>query len=269
MRLDDTGRVVGFLEKPKTDAELNDVRTDPALDRRPRHPQPRPRLAWPAWASTCSTATRWSTCSNKTDYQDFGKEIFPGVDPHAPRAGSPVRRLLGRHRHDPLVLRGEPACSPSPTRRSSSPRPTAPIYTRARFLPPTRCRRRHDRAEPDRRRLPDRGRHDDREQRHRPALPDRPQRDDPQLDADGGRLLRDPRRALRPIAPTAARRSASATGRIIEGAIVDKNCRIGAGTRSRPASASNSYGLVGPDCSVRDGILIVAKGGVVPEGWHV
>ena len=29
------------------------------------------------------------------------------------------------------------------------------------------------------------------------------------------------------------------------------------------------YGLVGPDCTIRDGILIVAKNGVVPEGWHV
>ena len=30
MRLDDTGRVVGFLEKPKTERELDHVRTDPA-----------------------------------------------------------------------------------------------------------------------------------------------------------------------------------------------------------------------------------------------
>ena len=30
MRLDDTGRVVGFLEKPKTDAELKLVHTDPS-----------------------------------------------------------------------------------------------------------------------------------------------------------------------------------------------------------------------------------------------
>ena len=30
MRLDDTGRVVGFLEKPKTEVEIDLVRTDPA-----------------------------------------------------------------------------------------------------------------------------------------------------------------------------------------------------------------------------------------------
>ena len=35
------------------------------------------------------------------------------LDPHAARAAPRVRRLLGRHRHDPLVLRREPATRPA------------------------------------------------------------------------------------------------------------------------------------------------------------
>jgi glucose-1-phosphate adenylyltransferase len=58
-------------------------------------------------------------------------------------------------------------------------------------------------------------------------------------------------------------------GAIIDGAIVDKNCHIGAGAKVSPGNRDTSYGLVGPDCTIRDGILIVAKNGVVPEGWHV
>ncbi len=97
--------------------------------------------AWPAWASTCSIATRWSTLLTKTDYHDFGNEIFPAADPHAPRAGPPVRRLLGRHRHDPLVLRSQPGAGRSRTRRSTWPRPR-----RRSTREPAFCRRRDSTA---------------------------------------------------------------------------------------------------------------------------
>ena len=56
---------------------------------------------------------------------------------------------------------------------------------------------------------------------------------------------------------------------IIDRAIVDKNCHIGANAKVTPGDRTTSYGLVGPDCSISDGILIVGKNGVVPEGWHV
>ena len=101
----------------------------------------------------------------KTDYRDFGREIFPAVDPHAPRAGPPVRRLLGRHRHDPLVLRRQPGAWPPHDRPFDLASGRRPIYTRARFLAPSRHRRRHGAQQPDRRRLPDRKRRGDRKQR--------------------------------------------------------------------------------------------------------
>ena len=76
MRLDSSGRVVGFLEKPKTEEELNIVRTDPA------------------WIDAQGVASGGRDCLanmgiylfnrnalvdvlRKTDYRDFGKEVFP------------------------------------------------------------------------------------------------------------------------------------------------------------------------------------------------
>ena len=76
MCVDATGRVVGFLEKPKTEQELDLVRTDPA------------------WIEAQGVPVRAATCLasmgiylfnrktlidalEKTPYRDFGKEVFP------------------------------------------------------------------------------------------------------------------------------------------------------------------------------------------------
>jgi glucose-1-phosphate adenylyltransferase len=55
---------------------------------------------------------------------------------------------------------------------------------------------------------------------------------------------------------------------VIHGAIVDKNCRIGAGVHvhcpphceDRPIDAN---------CVIRDGIIVVQKGATLPNGWRV
>ena len=57
MRLDDAGRVMGFLEKPKTEQELERMRTD-RPGSTPAASPATAATAWPTWASTCSTATR-------------------------------------------------------------------------------------------------------------------------------------------------------------------------------------------------------------------
>ncbi len=78
IRLDDSGRVVGFLEKPKTEEELSLVRTDPH------------------WIDALGISSHGRDCLasmgiylfnrdilvellEKTNYQDFGKEIFPAA----------------------------------------------------------------------------------------------------------------------------------------------------------------------------------------------
>ena len=77
-------------------------------------------------------------CLEKTDYLDFGKEIFPASVRAKRVHGAPVRRLLGGHRHDQGVLRRQPEPGQHASRRSISTSPRAPIYSRPRFLPPTR-----------------------------------------------------------------------------------------------------------------------------------
>ncbi|MEX2288485.1 MAG: sugar phosphate nucleotidyltransferase, partial [Planctomycetaceae bacterium] len=76
MRLDGAGRVVGFLEKPQTKQELDMVRTSPE------------------WIDSLGVASRGRDCLAsmgiylfnrdtlltllaKSDYQDFGREVFP------------------------------------------------------------------------------------------------------------------------------------------------------------------------------------------------
>jgi glucose-1-phosphate adenylyltransferase len=55
---------------------------------------------------------------------------------------------------------------------------------------------------------------------------------------------------------------------IVDGAIVDKNCRIGAGVRIQ-----NTKGIVdgddAEDCVIRDGIPIVVKEAVLRDGWQL
>jgi glucose-1-phosphate adenylyltransferase len=58
MRLDDTFRVQGFLEKPQTQEELDLVRTDPAWIEERGVQKRRAAIAWPTWGFISSTATR-------------------------------------------------------------------------------------------------------------------------------------------------------------------------------------------------------------------
>ena len=56
-------------------------------------------------------------------------------------------------------------------------------------------------------------------------------------------------------------------GTVIEGAIIDKNCRIGANVRianDRHLDTSPET----PEAMVADGIIIVQKEAVLPDGWQ-
>ena len=57
-------------------------------------------------------------------------------------------------------------------------------------------------------------------------------------------------------------------GALIEKAIIDKNCRIGA--RAQVVNPGNQRDCeVNESCSLRDGILVVEKDACLPAGWHV
>ena len=65
MRIDPAGRVVGFLEKPKTDSRAQRRRAWTPSGSKSAASRATAATAWPAWASTCSTTTRSSMHSRK------------------------------------------------------------------------------------------------------------------------------------------------------------------------------------------------------------
>ena len=169
------------------------------LDRRPRNPQPGPRL--PGQHGHLPVQSRGA---GQTADQDrlprFRPRDLSGGHAHASRAGSSVRRLLGRHRHDSLVLRRQPGVggrepAVRPGRRHGADLHPGPVFAALAI------RRRDDSPQPDRRRLRDRGRRDDREQRDRPAVPHRARRHDSQFDPHGQRRVRNGRPMSQPRPP--------------------------------------------------------------------
>jgi len=136
MRLDDTGRVVGFLEKPTTKEELDHVRVDPN------------------WLKSQGVSSLDKSCLasmgiylfnrdtlvevlEKTDYEDFGKEIFPA----SIRSKHVHVHLFDRYWEDIGTIKSffeaniNLAMSNPPFALESA---DSPIYSRARFLPPSR-----------------------------------------------------------------------------------------------------------------------------------
>jgi len=135
MRVDDTGKVVGFLEKPKTKADIEMVTMDPG------------------WIDAQGIASEGRDCIasmgiyvfnrdflvdilTKTDYQDFGKEVFPT----AFRTRRVQLHLFDGYWEDIGTIRSFfeanlSLAQPNPPFRLPS--ADAPIFTRARNLPPT------------------------------------------------------------------------------------------------------------------------------------
>jgi glucose-1-phosphate adenylyltransferase len=264
MRLDDTGRVVGFLEKPKTEEEVALVRTDPAwIDARGVPSRGRDCLA--NMGIYLFNRNTLIDVLRKTDYRDFGKEVFPA----SIRSRHVQVHLFDGYWEDIGTIKSffeaniELARPEAPFDMTSS---EAPIFSRARFLPPTRF--------------------DDAAIRG-------------SLVADGsmieeGAVIENSVIGLRArigrnvvirnsilmgsdfyeTPETVAYRQSNGDpplgvgqGTHIEGAIIDKNARIGRNVR-----IVNEQGLENTDETpfgmVRDGIIVTAKGTSLPDGWR-
>ncbi|HEY4759675.1 MAG TPA: sugar phosphate nucleotidyltransferase, partial [Thermoguttaceae bacterium] len=136
MRMDNTGRITGFLEKPKTQQELDLVRTDPAsIDAQGIASRGRDCLA--NMGIYLFNRKTLIEVLEKTNYRDFGKEVFPAsirtrhvqayiFDGYWEDIGT-----IKSYYHANLALAATNAAFDLVS-------PGAPIYSRARFLPPTR-----------------------------------------------------------------------------------------------------------------------------------
>ena len=264
MRLDESGRVVGFVEKPQQDDEIDMVAMDPAwIDARGIASRGRDCLA--SMGIYLFDKSVLVDILRKTTFEDFGKEIFPAsirnhhvqvhlFDGYWEDIGT-IRAFydanLALARHDPPF---------------DLAKPEAPIYSRGRFLPPSQFQGADIRES---------------------------------IIADGCNIGRDAVIensvvGLRCIIgdgvtirnsvimgsdayeltddlasmPSSRPRIGIGSGSFIEGALIDKNCRIGRNVRIAPeASAENRE--IDENCCIREGIPVVMKDAILPDGWQL
>ena len=265
MRLDDTGRVVGFLEKPKSEADLDLVRTDPAwIDAHGIESRGRDCLA--SMGIYLFNRDALVSALEKTDYQDFGREIFPA----SVRTRHVQVHLFDGYWEDIGTIRSfyqanlALAAKVPPFELMSA---DAPLFSRARFLPPTRV----DGA----------------------TIRD-------SLIADGciieeGAVIENSVIGLRCRigrnviirnsivmgndyyqAPAEFAHDSSngrpplgiGQGTHIEKAIIDKNCRIGRNVQIVNHDKNDSEGE-SDQVVIRDGIVVVNKGVILTDGWAI
>ena len=265
LRANDTGRIVDFVEKPETEAQLNEIAIDPAwIDARGVESQGRDCLA-SMGIYLFNRQTLVDMLANE-EQSDFGKEIFP----EAINNRHVQLHLFDGYWEDIGTIRSfyeanlemAQANPPFPLASASS-----PIYSRARFLPPTRV----DGAQVDRSLIADGC-----------AI-------EPGVKIDNSviglrcRIGRDV--AIRNsvlmggdyyesadrVAANDAEglpRIGIGAGSVVDGAILDKNCRIGPGVRIANDTGQENFdadqGVV-----VRDGIIVVPKNAVLPAGWKL
>ncbi len=259
LRADDLGRVVGFLEKPKTSPEADMVRTDPAwIDQRGVSSQGRDLLA--SMGIYLFNRETLVDVLTKTDYHDFGKEVFPA----SMRSRKVFMHLFDGYWEDIGTIKSFFQCNLDLAKTKPPfelPSPTAPIYTRARFLPPTII--------------------------NGATISN-------SLIADGcviepGTTIENSVIGLRThIRRNATIRNSVLFGNdeyetagenglvplgigpdtIIDGAIVEKNCRVGGGVRIVNDGRMDSS-PENPEAMIVDGILVVQRGATLPDGWRL
>lgn len=263
MRVNESGRVEGFLEKPKTDREIDLVKMDPAwIEKRGIAPAGRECLA--SMGIYVFNRDVLVELLEKTEYQDFGKEVFPA----SVRAKKVCVHLFDGYWEDIGTIKAffeanlSLAQTDAPFDLAS---PVAPVFSRPRFLSPTLLEG---------------------------ATVSR------SLIADGcrvgrGAVIENSVIGLRCIIgegvtirntiimgadeyerPVDLKRNAEAgrppigigSGSHIDGAILDKNCRIGKNVRIVNERKIENRGTDEP-CVIRDGIAVVVKDGIIPDGY--
>jgi glucose-1-phosphate adenylyltransferase len=261
MRIDEHGQVLGFLEKPKTEEELKYMQTDPEwLGQFGLKAEGREYLA--NMGIYLFSRKTLVDVLEKTNYRDFGKEVFPA----SIRSRRVFVYLFDGYWEDIGTIGAFFEANLSLTQPNalfSLEHPHAPIYTRARFLPPSRIEMATIQAS---------------------------------LIADGcfignGSVIENSIIGLRSIVGrNCVIRNSIIMGNdyyhdldetkdgkpplmigensYIENAIVDKNCRVGKSVR-----IVNTVGLTEmPEnnfCMIRDGVVVIPKETVLPDKWSL
>jgi len=265
MRCNEEGRVLGFLEKPKTKEEIDLVSMDPAwIDKQGIESRGRDCLA--SMGLYIFNRDLMFEVLEKTNYEDFGKEVFPA----AIRSRRVQVHLFDGFWEDIGTIRAFYDANLSLTWKNPPfdfVSPEAPVYSRARFLPPTMIEGATVKSS---------------------------------LIADGcrigkGAVIENSVVGLRCVIgenavirdsvlmgadfmetgeelAIAAQQGLPAVGigdgSEILGAILDKNCRIGKNVRIVNSTGCDSSDEFDP-CVIRDGIPILIKDSTLPDNWKM
>jgi len=263
MRLDDTGRVVGFLEKPKTEDELEHVRTDPAwIDAQGIESNGRECLA--SMGIYLFNRQTLLDALEMTDYTDFGKEVFPA----SIRSRRVQVHLFDGYWEDIGTIRSFYEANLELTRpwpRFELTPVTAPIYSQANQLPPSRIEGAtvHHSLVADGCTIEEGAVIENSIIGLRCMIrPGTVIRDSILMGNDYYQPVGEVKAELdRGEVPLAIGKDSH-----IEGAIIDKNCRIGSNVK-----IANTDGVESTDESnhgmIRDGVFVLPKESTLPNGW--
>lgn len=265
MKCDDAGRVTGFLEKPQTDEELSLVKMDPAwIDARGIPSKGRECLA--SMGLYIFNRDLLFEILEKTDYQDFGKEVFPA----AIRSRHVHVHLFDDYWEDIGTIKAfydsnlQLAQADAPFDLVS---PQAPVFSRARFLPPAIV----EGATIENSLIADGCRIGSGTVIENSVIGLRCLigenvviKDSIIMGADDYDTDQEVANFLKKGQPPVGIGSGS---RVI-GSILDKNCQIGENVvvenRSNKVECDDFY-----PCFIREGIPIVVKGGMIPDNWKL
>ena len=261
MQLDDHGRVTGFVEKPQTDEEIDAVRTDPEWIRTQGiDPEGRDCLA--SMGIYVFGRKLLNELLEGSTYTDFGKEVFP----EAIENFKVYTHLFDDYWEDIGTIRSFYEANLN----LASEKPSfqmiqgnKPVYTHARFLPPTKIGSASIKGS-----LISVG-----------------------CEIGDGVEIENSVIGLRTrIAPGVKIKDSIIMGAayynteraaeedtdiplgigensIIEGSIVDLDCRIGKNVRIINGKNRDDTSLDHPICVIRDGIPILIKKSILPDGW--
>lgn len=260
MRVDETGRVIGFVEKPKTAEELAPARMDPEwIDKQGIASNGRDCLC--SMGIYAFNASVLKNLLREDNHQDFGREVFP----HAIGNNKVQVHLFDGYWEDIGTIGSfyksnlELAHPIPPFDLTSA---TAPIYSRPRFLPPTRV----DGATIRNSLIAD-GCVIQPGATVENSIVGLRCRIGKDVDIRNSVLMgadfyESPEQRTPGQLPLAI-----GDGAVIDGAIVDKNCRIG--SKARIVNQKQvEEGKVGDSCTISDGILVVEKNAVLEDDWH-
>ena len=262
MRADKTGRVTSFAEKPKTDDELNSVRMDPVwIDSQGIESGGRDCLA--SMGIYLFNRKVLAKALEETEHHDFGKEVFPSAIDHR----HVQTHLFDGYWEDIGTIGSffeanlQMAQPNAPFQLVTS---ESPIYSRPRFLPPTRI----DGSSVEGSLVADGCIIEPGTRIENSVIGLRCRigrdvtiRNSIIMGADFYESPSDLKVSGVGLLPVGI-----GDGATIDGAIVDKNCRIGPGAQIVNRDHIEE-GDLGDFCLIRDGILTVEKGACLPPGW--